>query len=50
MYGHSSNDYRVDMLSKSYLTVIGIVMQRLKSIGHFLHVKINEKKRTADWP
>ena len=30
-YGLSCNDYRVATLSKSYLTVIGIIMQGLKS-------------------
>ena len=34
MYGLSGNDCRVATLSKSYLTVIGI-MQSLKSIGQF---------------
>ena len=33
MYGHSDNDHRVAMLSKSYLTTIGVTMQSLKSIG-----------------
>ena len=37
-YGHYGNDYRVAMLSESYLTVIGIIMQSLKSIGQFQHV------------
>ncbi len=35
MYGLSGNDYRVAALSKSYLTVKGISMQSLKSIGQF---------------
>ena len=34
-YGLSGNDYSVAALSKSYLTVIGIIMQSLKSIGQF---------------
>ncbi len=33
--GLSVNDYRVAALSKSYLTVTGIIMQSLKSIGQF---------------
>ena len=33
--GLAGNDYRVAALSKSYLTVIGIGMQSLKSIGKF---------------
>ena len=32
-YGLSGDDYRVAALSKSYLTVIEIFMQSLKSIG-----------------
>ena len=35
MYEHSDNDYRVAKLSKSYLTVIGVIMQILKTIGQF---------------
>ena len=35
MDGFSGNDYRVAALSKLYLTVIGINMQSLKSIGQF---------------
>ena len=31
-YGFSGNDYKVATLTKSYLTVIGITMQSLKSI------------------
>ena len=34
-YGLYGNGYRVDTLSNSYLTVIGIVMQSLKSIVQF---------------
>ena len=34
-YGHSGNDYKVAALSKLYLTVIGIIIQNLKSIGQF---------------
>ena len=34
-YGHSVDDYRVATLHKSYLAVIGIIMQSLKSIGQF---------------
>ena len=34
-YGHSGNAYRVATFLKSYLTVIGIIMQNLKSIGQF---------------
>ena len=34
-YGHFGNDYRVATLSKSYLTIKGITMQNLKSIGQF---------------
>ena len=34
-YGLFGNDYRVAMLSKSYLTGKGIIMQSLKSIGQF---------------
>ena len=30
-YGHSGIDYRVASLSKSYLTVIGIIMQSLNT-------------------
>ena len=33
-YTLNGNDYRVAMLPKSYLTVIGLIMQSLKSIGH----------------
>ena len=29
------NDYKIAMLKKSYTNVIGIIMQRLKSIGQF---------------
>ena len=32
------NDYRAGSLPKSYLTVIGIVMQSLKTIEQFKHV------------
>ena len=31
----TGNDYRVVMHSKSYLTVVGIAMQSLKSIDQF---------------
>ena len=31
----SGDDYRVAALSKSYLTVIGIIVQSLKTIGQF---------------
>ena len=34
-YGLSGNDYRVSKLSKSYITIIGIIIQSLKSIGQF---------------
>ena len=34
-YGLSVNDYRVALLSNSYLASIGILMQSLKSIGLF---------------
>ena len=33
IYRVSENDYRVATLSKFYLTVTGITMQSLKSIG-----------------
>ena len=33
--GHFGNNHRDDALSKSYLTVIGIIMQSLNSIGQF---------------
>ena len=33
--GYSGNDYKVDTLSKSYLTSTGIPIQNLKSIGSF---------------
>ena len=36
-YGYSGNDYRVAKFSKTYLTIMGITMQSLKSIGQFLH-------------
>jgi hypothetical protein len=35
MYGLSGNDYRVAVLSKSYLTVVEISMKSLRSIGQF---------------
>ena len=35
MYEHSDNDYRVAMLSESYLAVTGVIMQSLKTIGQF---------------
>ena len=35
MNGLSGNDYGVATLSKLYLTVIGIIMQSMKSIGQF---------------
>ena len=35
MYGHSDNDYRVATLFKSYLTVVGIIMQSFNWIGQF---------------
>ena len=35
MYGLSGNGYRVPTLSKLYLTVIGMIMQSMKSIGQF---------------
>ena len=34
-YGYSGNDYRVAKFSKTYLTIMGITMQSLKSIGQF---------------
>ena len=34
-YGLSGNDYRVATLSKSFLIVIGVIMQSLKLIGQF---------------
>ena len=34
-YGLSGNGYRIAALSKSYVTVIGISKQSLKSIGQF---------------
>ena len=34
-YGLSGNDYRVAMLLKSCLIVIGIIMHSLKAIGQF---------------
>ena len=34
-YGLSCNDYRVTMLSSSYLVVLGSIMQSLKSIRQF---------------
>ena len=34
-YVHFSNDYRVGTLSKSYLTVTGIIMQSLKLAEQF---------------
>ena len=34
-YEHSGNDYRVALLSKSYLTTTEITMQSLKSMGQF---------------
>ena len=37
MYGHSGNDNRVAMISKSYLTTTGITVQSLKSIGQYYH-------------
>ena len=35
MYGLSVYDYRVAALSRKYLTVIGTILQNLKTIGHF---------------
>ena len=34
-YGQYGNDYRVATLYEFYLTIIGIIMQSLKSIGQF---------------
>ena len=34
-YGHSGNDNRVATISKSYLTVIRIIIKSLKSVGQF---------------
>ena len=36
--GHSGDDYRVATLSKSYLTVTGIIKQCSKSIEQFKHM------------
>ena len=41
MYGLSGYDYRVATLFILYLTVIGIIMLRLKMIGLFQHDYIN---------
>ena len=38
MYGLSGKDYRVATLPKLYLTVIGIIMQDLKSIGKLTYL------------
>ena len=35
IYGLSENNHRVATLPKLYLTVIGIIMQSMKSIGKF---------------
>ena len=48
--GLSGNDHRVATLHKLYLTVVGIVMQSLKSIRQFQHVLINGKKLTVTYP
>ena len=37
-YQHSSNNYRVVKLSKSYLNTKGIPISSLKSIGHALRI------------
>ena len=37
MYGLTGNYFRVATLSKSYLTVTGIIMKSLKWIGQFQH-------------
>ena len=38
-FGLPGNDYRVATLFKSYLTVTGIIMQNLKSIGATRYVR-----------
>ena len=43
LYGLLGNNYRVATLPKSYLTVVGIIMQSLNSIGQLWCVYINEK-------
>ena len=37
-YGLFGHNYRVAALSTLYLTVLGIIIPSLKSIGQFLHV------------
>ena len=44
-YGLPRNNYRVATFPKSYQHVIGIVMQSLKLIGQFQHVKILERAK-----
>ena len=39
------NYYNVASLSKRILTAKGIFLQRLKSIGHFLHAKLNDENQ-----
>ena len=39
----SGNDYRVDALFKSYLTIIEIIVQSLELIGHLYPDLIKEK-------
>ena len=41
-YWRSNIDYRVALLSKTYLIVSGIIIPSLKSIGQFSHALINE--------
>ena len=43
VYGLSGYDYRVAALSKSYLTVIGISIQSLNSIGNSNLFKITKR-------
>ena len=40
-HGLAGNDYRVATLYKSFLTVTGIAIQSLKSMGQLKHAQIN---------
>ena len=45
-YEPSGNDYRVATLPKSYLNVIGIIMENLKLIGQFNMFKLTKRPFT----
>ena len=50
MYGNSGNNYRVTMLSKSYLCVIGITIQSLKWIRNYNISKLAKRANRYDGP